>query len=944
MIRFHDMRVHTKLISLTLVLVLLPLLVVSYLYTHRFNAALRNAAEVDLDHLVRNIHAMCKGQEELVQAKVVSDLRVVREFLFRHGGKIEVLQGERTVFDAVHPVTREVVPVDLPLWKIGDLRLTFDRDFVDKIQSVMGGICTILQRVEGDRLLRIATNVRDREGRRAGGTFIPPESPVAQSILSGQPYRGRAFVIDAWYITAYDPLRDEDGRVIGALNVGVRERSSRSLESEVQAIRVGETGYAYIMDSSGVLKVHPAKPGENIIDSRDSSGFEYIRAMIDEAVRLPEGQVGTIRYPWMNPELGEKFPRQKITKYLYFRPWDWIIAAGTYEEEIYQALYETERFIMIVILVTVPMVFLLTIAVSKVLTGRIQALTQATTRMVDGDLSQRVEIRGGDELGILGYSFNRMAAQIEDYTQNLQRMVEERTRELTESREKHRNLSRFLNSILESATHYAIIALDFNGEITEFNRGAEKLFGWKKEEVVGRENIGITILAEDRSRGIQTEIVRRTRVEGLCELEMDRLSKDGRRFPAHTVVTAMMDPSGKVTGFVEIVRDLTLRRSLERQLRETKEFLENIMASSVDGIVTTDLRGYITYLNRGMEEMLKYGREELLGIHISNLYVRGIQEARDIMAILRTKETTENYGMEVKSKEGRILSIMNSASLLRDGEGNLIGTVGVFKDVTEQKRLEAKLRETQAHLVEASKLRALGELVSGVAHELNNPLMASQTILHVILQNLHEECPNKDRLEIVRRCNDRIEKIVDHLREFSRQARPELRPIDINQPVENALLITGQQLLDHSIHLNRELTPGLPRVRGDGNQIEQVFLNLISNARDALDEAEGAKELTIRTFTESRDSLPWVVASVRDTGVGIPREILEKVMEPFFTTKPVGRGTGLGLSLCFKIVEDHGGRMEMTSEVGVGTEVKLIFPAEGSDKERVNGQADFDRG
>ncbi len=353
------------------------------------------------------------------------------------------------------------------------------------------------------------------------------------------------------------------------------------------------------------------------------------------------------------------------------------------------------------------------------------------------------------------------------------------------------------------------------------------------------------------------------------------------------------------------------------------------MASSVDGIVTTDLKGHITFCNRGMEEMLEYRKDELLGTHISNLYVRGIQQARDIMAVLRARERTENYGIEVRKKDGQVLSIMNSASLLRDGEGQLIGTVGVFKDVTEQKRLEDKLRETQAHLVEASKLRALGELVSGVAHELNNPLMASQTILHVIQNNPDHDCPNRDRLEIIRKCNDRIEKIVDHLREFSRQ-RPDLHEMDINQPVENALLITGQQLLDHSITLVRQLTPGLPRIQGDTAQIEQVFLNLISNARDALDEVKGTKELTIRTYSDTREGRPWVVASVKDTGVGIPKEILDKVLEPFFTTKPVGRGTGLGLSLCFKIVEDHGGRLEMTSEVGVGTDVRVILPAKES--------------
>jgi methyl-accepting chemotaxis protein len=153
-------------------------------------------------------------------------------------------------------------------------------------------------------------------------------------------------VVDDWYITAYKPMMGEDGTVIGALYVGVKEQSAKSLENEIRGIKVGETGYVYIIDSHGNLRIHPTREGGNILDARDSSGFEYIRAMVEDAVSHLEGYVGTIRYPWINPELGEKKPRQKILKYIYFAPWDWIIAAGTYEEEIYQSLHVTQRFLL----------------------------------------------------------------------------------------------------------------------------------------------------------------------------------------------------------------------------------------------------------------------------------------------------------------------------------------------------------------------------------------------------------------------------------------------------------------------------------------------------------------------------------------------------------------------------------------------------------------------
>lgn len=713
----------------------------------------------------------------------------------------------------------------------------------------------------------------------------------------------------------------------------VQNDSVASLKEEIRDIKVGNTGYVYIIDSAGTLKVHPAKEGRNILDATDSSGFEYIQAMIRDSLTLNEGEVGTIRYPWINPELGEKTPRKKINKYIYFKPFDWIIAAGSYEDEIYHSLYETERFILLIVVVSLFLVFLLTIAFSKMLTKPIQDLTEATTKMAGGDLTQRVEVDREDEIGILGRSFNGLISQIQDHTSNLEKMVEERTLELRESRGRYRDISRFLNSILESATEYAIMALDFYGKIIEFNKGAERLFGWKKEEVVNKENIGITILQEDRNRGIQEIMSKRTRTEGACELEMERIRKNGETFPAYSTVTAITDLSGKTTGFVEIVRDFTRRKALERELRETKEFLENVMESSVDGIVTTDLDGKISYLNRAMEYLLGYHKEELLGKHVSKLYVRGIEEAKDIMSLLRKRERAENYEMGVKGKAGEVLDILTSVFLLRNEDGRVIGTAGIFKDVTDKKRLEADLKMAQAHLIEASKMRALGELVAGVAHELNNPLMASQTILHVILKNLPNDFLERGRLELIKKCNDRIEKIVEHLREFSRQTKPEFRELDVNLPIENALLITEQQLLDHSISVSRKLAPDLPKITGDSNQLEQVFLNLISNARDALDTVTGSKDLTIKSYMTGEGTSALVVVSVKDTGEGISRENIDKVFEPFFTTKPVGRGTGLGLSLCFGIIEAHGGRLEINSSLGEGTEVRVFLPVSESRKE-----------
>ena len=493
--------------------------------------------------------------------------------------------------------------------EIGEIPLTGDTHFVDEVSRIAGGVCSILQRMEDGRFIVISTNILDESGKRAVGTVIDAENPIFKALVKGVSYKGDAYLVNDWYITACEPITDNDGRVIGGLWVGIKEQSSESLKGTIKGIEVGETGYVYIINSDGVLKIHPAREGQNIIDSRDSSGFEYIRFMIEDAVTLPRGQVGTIRYPWINPELGEKKPRQKMIKYAYFEPWDWIIAAGTYENEIYQSLYETEHFILILVIVSITMVLALTLIFSRILTKPLRELTEVTTRMAGGDLRQRVAIVTKDEIGILGQSFNDMTSKIQDYTSNLESKVAERTKELSQSKENYRKLFNFLNSILDSATEYAIIALDLHGMIIEFNKGAEKIFGWKKEEVINKKNINITDLTEDIEKNISNEIIDKIKRCGVYEKDGYRLRKDGSRFPSYTNITFINDPSKGLAGFVEIVRDITQSKKLERELRETKDFLSTIMESSVDGIITTDLKGKITYLNHGMEEMMGVKRK-----------------------------------------------------------------------------------------------------------------------------------------------------------------------------------------------------------------------------------------------------------------------------------------------------------------------------------------------
>jgi PAS domain S-box-containing protein len=345
--------------------------------------------------------------------------------------------------------------------------------------------------------------------------------------------------------------------------------------------------------------------------------------------------------------------------------------------------------------------------------------------------------------------------------------------------------------------------------------------------------------------------------------------------------------------------------------------------------VTTDPKGRITLVNKAMEEMVGVSQKEINQLPISRFYLEGITEARKIMNILREKGSLQNYHT-FALRNGKTIPILLSASLLRNETGQIIGTLGVFKDMTEMKKLEEELKKTQAHLFQVGKMRAMGELVAGVAHEINNPLMAADTFLHVVQENLSEGSPNRQRLELIQKCHARIAKIINHLKDFSRQSKLDFKQMDISEPIENALLITGQQLLNHGIRVVKDFQPDLPKIRGDSTQLEQVFLNLIANAKDAMETADRKKELTIRTSLIRNYSWNDIEISFTDTGIGIAEENREKIFEPFFSTKEVGKGTGLGLSICYGIIEAHGGRIEVDSRANEGATFRVILPILGT--------------
>jgi len=479
-----------------------------------------------------------------------------------------------------------------------------------------------------------------------------------------------------------------------------------------------------------------------------------------------------------------------------------------------------------------------------------------------------------------------------------------------------------LNSILDSATHTAIIVTGFDGTIKLFNRGAANLFGYTEDEAKDRYLQDLTFSEDDQNTRLFEHIAETVKGEGWAEERLLRRHKGGDLFPAVSVFTRLKNSKGQSKGILEVTQITPNLLRLEKELTNSRNFLENILESSIDAIVTTDTKGYITYANRSLRELIGLRGHQIIGQHISKYYKGGIDQAREIMDKLRQFGRIRDYEFDMRIGD-RIVPIRTSDTLLYDDYGEIVGTMGVFQDITARKKLSEKLSATQAELIQAVKMRALGDLVTGVAHEINNPLMASDTLLYLLESEIDDNPLLKKRVELLGECNKRIQNIVKKLKEFSRLSEYEFTAMDLNDAVLSVMAITRQQLLNQAIELELKLHEDLPRVLGDKNQIEQVLLNFISNARDAMLESP-QKVLTIQTGLNQRGN--QVELRVSDTGVGMTPEEIEQIFNPFFTTKDSDKGIGLGLSISYRIVEAHQGKIKVKSQPNKGTTFILGLP------------------
>ncbi len=334
-------------------------------------------------------------------------------------------------------------------------------------------------------------------------------------------------------------------------------------------------------------------------------------------------------------------------------------------------------------------------------------------------------------------------------------------------------------------------------------------------------------------------------------------------------------------------------------------------------------------LNRRVEDLLEYTTEELMVRPVLDLYANtpsDKEKARKILQRFVSGEAVRGEELQMQRADGQPIWIGLTANPVRDRQGQVVGSRLMVVDITERKRAEKEKQALESKLRQSQKLESIGTLASGVAHEINNPLTGMINYADLIADRVEDDRLKGFAQGIIKEGN-RVAEIIKSLLSFARQEKQSHSPARIEDIIDASLLLIGSVLKKDQITLYKDIPDDLPQVRCRSQQIEQVIINLLTNARDALNKRYEAyhedKLIRIRVQPFEEDGIQWIRTTVEDHGTGIPEEAIDRIFDPFFTTKPRDAGTGLGLSVSYGIIKDHHGELRVESKPGEYTRFYL---------------------
>ena len=400
---------------------------------------------------------------------------------------------------------------------------------------------------------------------------------------------------------------------------------------------------------------------------------------------------------------------------------------------------------------------------------------------------------------------------------------------------------------------------------------------------------------------------------------------EGKEVYEDRVCSPIFDDNGEVSHVLASIRDVTEIKLLEIEYRRSRDFLENIINSSVAAILVADMKGVILSMNESARKLFGYTSNVAVGISIAEyLYTPG--GARSIMKKLRSPHyggvgKLHTTNMTIITSSGKEIPVEMTASIIYEN-GKEIATMGIYHDLRPKIAIEKKLKEAERiKLAQSNKMASLGQLAAGVAHEINNPLSGILIDASLIQEDLDKDSPIREDVKNIIEDTNRCKDIVKNLLAYSRQVEIKEETLDMNSVIEQTFALLKNHALLQNITIKKEFSSFMLMFKGDKNQLIQVFTNIIINAAHAI---KDMGTITIRTNRDKSKGKLYV--EICDTGCGIPDNVLPKIFDLFFTTKEEGKGTGLGLGTVQGIIEKHGGKIAVKETGPKGTTFQIELP------------------
>ncbi len=526
--------------------------------------------------------------------------------------------------------------------------------------------------------------------------------------------------------------------------------------------------------------------------------------------------------------------------------------------------------------------------------------------------------------------------------EEIKRLNDELENKLKRRSEDLQEAEAYLQNLVENAGD-PIIASNMEDRITSWNPAAMAIFGYTKEEALGKP-ISLIRSAEEAEKitGL-LEAVKNGEVITIDEAP--RLRKDRTLVDMTLTLSPIRDAKGAIVGISGVYKDITERKRAEELLRASEERTRLTVDAAYDAFITIDANGLIAGWNHQAEVTFGWSREEALGQLLAETIIPPRYRDAHTQGIKHFLATGEgpllNKRVEITAlhRDGHEVPVSLTITPIRLGDSYIFsafaqdisgrkGEEELKKYVKELIHSNMELQKAQTQLLHAEKLSSIGTLVAGVSHEIMNPLTIVTLQLHMLQSEIESQKPEEIRssCDIMKTQVERILGITQNLLQFARQRKPEVKPLRVENILEQVVRLLEYQYRADSVEVVREYAPDVPEIDGDEDQLGQIFFNFLANARYAMPKGG---QITLGTQSCSRDGAPWVRITVKDTGTGIPSDVQKRIFDPFFTTKPEGKGTGLGLSISYGIIKDHGGDIEVQSREGKGTTFLVELPASG---------------